>query len=289
MCNVTVFFLDFFSLWFLIIFGNLNLQEPLSKAQKNKNYIEKLKRTQKFDDFKKKRSAAQRDRRRAKKIAESEMPKVDLDNAIAKRREEIRERVKRHRERSEAEKTAPNVLDSDSVGTDAVKKIIKTTYKSRQTLGKAVRKVTRAFPASPTKKKAVLAQIVDSMDDNARNEIIEFISPSQIRKKRQEHSLIKEIKQFLARDDISRVSPKTKDVKQYVNSETGDMTLIPKRHMTLTVKEAYAVFAEEQKFSGKGVYIECLPHFHCFCLNTTLCHSFIFRLFQLLIFCETAA
>lgn len=52
------------------------------------------------------------------------MSQDELDNAIAKHRAEIRERVKRHRDQIEAKNTAPNVLDSDSGDTGVVKKPI---------------------------------------------------------------------------------------------------------------------------------------------------------------------
>lgn len=50
------------------------------------------------------------------------------------------------------------------------------------------------------------------------------------------------IESFYSRDDISRQAPGKQDVKSVKNSHTGKRELIQKRHMVLTIGEAYQEF-----------------------------------------------
>ena len=114
-------------------------------------------------------------------------------------------------------------------------------------------KVTRAFPVSPTKRKTVLARILSKMNDADKLEVVTAITPT--RKNYVPNALlIKEIREFYERDDISRTSPKIRDVKEYVSVDTGEKILLPTRHMILTMKEAFALFDEERKNAGKGIW-----------------------------------
>ena len=73
--------------------------------------------------------------------------------------------------------------------------------------------------------------------------------------------LIKEIREFYERDDISRTSPKIRDVKEYVSVDTGENILLPTRHMILTMKEAFALFDEERKNAGKSIWNYSILHY----------------------------
>lgn len=64
-----------------------------------------------------------------------------------------------------------------------------------------------------------------------------------------------EIRKFYECDDISRGSPKAKDVKTYTCPSTGQKVVLALRHMHLGVKEAYALFVEERKCAEKGIFL----------------------------------
>lgn len=49
------------------------------------------------------------------------------------------------------------------------------------------------------------------------------------------------------------------DVKAYKLPHSDEEVLLPKRHMNLTIKEAFAMFIEERKETGKGVW-----QFYCY-------------------------
>lgn len=72
-------------------------QGKLSKAQKNKNYLEKLKTTKKYDDYKKRKADEQRARRQRKKEQEDELSQAKLNEMVLARRMADRERQQRSR------------------------------------------------------------------------------------------------------------------------------------------------------------------------------------------------
>lgn len=233
----------------------INLQERMSKAQQNKNYLAKLKTTPKYDEFKRKRTAKMRKHREKEKNVEDEMPLTEFVNVTQKRREAVRERVRKCRERKREKENTQNDTESiASRGSSNLSDLVSVGYGCTQTLGKAVSKVTRAFPTSPTRKKAVLARIISSMAEEEKVELANAIKSPPAKKQYVPNVMInKAIKEFLARDDVSRVSPNARDVKEYLCPDTGNKILLPKRHMVLTMKEAFALFDEEQKRTEKGI------------------------------------
>lgn len=131
-------------------------------------------------------------------------------------------------------------------------------YSNAATLGKAKSKVRCALLVSPTRKKTVLVAICNEMNNSDRNELINAIPSKSIKNRNIEtnNSTRTDIGNFYERDDISRMSPKMKDVVKRKNVHTGADELTPKRHMILTVKEAYALFAEERKAANKGIKMQ---------------------------------
>ncbi|XP_067634704.1 uncharacterized protein [Eurosta solidaginis] len=244
----------------------------VSKAQQNKNYIAKLKSTGKSEEYKKKRAASTKLYRRKKKNEENQMPQTTISSVLEKRRENIRQRVQKFREKMRTgEKRSRSVLSDTQL----------TGYNCSQTFGKAVRKAERALPQSPTKRKAVLTKIFSNVREANKMDMETSILPPQPQKKIHQNILMlkKAIIAFYERDDISRVSPRVRDVKEYL-SESGEKILLPTRHMVLSCREACALFNEEQGNSGKDTcgitfflrhrpdhvkLIKELPHNMCLC------------------------
>ncbi|XP_067637574.1 uncharacterized protein [Eurosta solidaginis] len=244
----------------------------VSKAQQNKNYIAKLKGTGKFEEYKKKRAASTKLYRRKKKNEENEMPQTTISSVLEKRRENIRQRVQKFREKMRTgEKRSRSVLSDTQL----------TGYNCSHTFGKAVRKAERTLPQSPTKRKAVLTKIFSNVREANKMDMETSILPPPPQKKIHQNILMlkKAIIAFYERDDISRVSPRIRDVKEYL-SESGEKILLPTRHMVLSCREACALFNEEQGNSGKDTcgitffprhrpdhvkLIKELPHNMCLC------------------------
>lgn len=195
---------------------------------------------------------------RAKKKKEEENKTAeDLEKILEKRRAEVRDRVRKHRQQQKGGKSAQNDNESQheiaSVsGNSSLTEIVSESYSNIQTLGKAVKKVSRALPASPRKKKAILTHIVAHMDEAEKEQLVCVVTKSTFTKKSAAAEQNSKIRKFYERDDISRVSPNTKDVKKYTCPETEQELFLPTRHMVLSLKEAYALFVEENKNVENG-------------------------------------
>lgn len=117
--------------------------------------MEKLKASAKFDDYKKRKAEEQRARRQKKKAEENVLPLAQLSEKLQKRRLDDRERKLKSRTKQKIEKIAATVT----------KKSVepKQCYSTNATLGKAVTKVKKSLPKSPTKQHAVLSKLLDDV------------------------------------------------------------------------------------------------------------------------------
>lgn len=183
--------------------------------------------------------------REKKKKNEDNMNPKEYVQYVNHERQKAKERVQKYRQRKKmGNNNTPEKLNED----------ISKIYSNKATLGKAKKKVERALPMSPTKKKVVLLSIVNGLHENERNELVNVISSkkSTVKRSSQFSELIGEIAEFYERDDVSRVSPKIKDVKKYANKQNGAEELLPTRHMIMTLREAYALFIEDRNSKQKG-------------------------------------
>lgn len=108
-------------------------------------------------------------------------------------------------------------------------------YSTPQSLAKAVRRIKKSLPCSPSKKQAVVEKIASDLG---------LISPITIPVKN--YGLSKDTKDcvqfFYYRDDISRQLPGKKDVKSVLNRETNKRTLLQKRLLMYNLKDAFQLF-----------------------------------------------
>lgn len=222
----------------------------MTGAERAKRRREKLKATSKHDEYKKKQAEIMRANRAKKKESEDNMNLTDAHAVIMKRREATRQRVAQYR----ARKSNPdNVPIENQSHNSSLSGIVSEVYSCSQTLGKAVKKVTNALPASPRRKKAVLTHIVSNLDQNEKETLINVVAKPKFARKSIPTALNTEIRKYFERDDISRASPKVDDVEKYKCPETGEELLLPKRHMVLSLKEAHALFVQELKSKGAGM------------------------------------
>lgn len=235
----------------------LNSQKRLSKAEKNKNYTDKLKKDGKYDDYKKKKAAVMKERRQKEKESENAISIEKRSDTINKIREANRKYMQKYRERLRTKSTPEKTTNVTSNVSHNLRDITSKSYHNIQTLGKAVKKATRGFPSSQRKKKAVLAQIFNDLDDNDRSELVIAILPPRHRTVlANKEELLNDIRIFYNRDDITRTSPKTNDTKEYKLPD-GSKELMPKQYMTLTVKEPHALFINERREESKGELKVC--------------------------------
>ena len=113
------------------------------------------------------------------------------------------------------------------------------------------------LPASPRKTKAVIQKLVYINFPNVARKIFDKPVPKKTISK--DTTLM--VREFYSSDDISRQAPGIKDVKSIKEPESGIRTKIQKRHMNMTVKEAYALFKTEHPTAeiNKSKFYELRP------------------------------
>lgn len=226
----------------------------MSGAERAKRYREKLKLGNKHDEYKKKQAKIMKANRARKKEEEEAMKSLNFSSPVMQRRAATLARVKKHRENKKSQENVP--IDNQSQPSNLAA-IVSEVYSCNQTLGKAVKKVSNALPASPRKRNAILTHIVSNLAEADKEILVNVVAKP---KKYTRRSIVTaavdvEIRKFYNRDDISRMSPNTKDVKQYKCPETGEEVRLSARHMVLSLREAHSLFIEEMKSKQFGMTI----------------------------------
>lgn len=206
--------------------------------------MENLKKSGKYEEYKLKKATSRKKLRESKKEEEMKLSPAQLKQFTDARRAVVRERVRKHRQKLKA-----HTMDQN---TDPNTK--KFGYRSTNTLGKAAKKIERNLPAESLRRTAVLSKVIDNLDEADKLQIVNNITKGKhFIRQRLSNDFSIDIRAFYERDDISRVSPKMRDVKEYKCAQTGQTVLLPTRHMVLTIREVYAIFVEEKETSGKGM------------------------------------
>lgn len=117
------------------------------------------------------------------------------------------------------------------------------SYSCPQSLGKAVNRLRRALPRSPGKKVAVIRKLVHDTPGVSKYLIVN--KSEQKRSTSCDEICQLTVAQFYCRDDVSRQAPGIKDAISIKDSETGVRSSVQKRHMLITVKEAFSFFQTE--------------------------------------------
>lgn len=140
------------------------------------------------------------------------------------------------------------ILETYSPKSSNTKINFEHSYNTIGALAKAVLKAKKALPSSPSKRKAVIAKLLYSLDEKSQKEI--FQNKAAIRRtghKRIGPNLIQEIHKFYERDDISRMSTNVDDLTNFIDPITGEEQLIQLRYLVYTLKQAYDLFMKENK------------------------------------------
>ena len=239
---------------------------PLTKSEKQKRYIEKLKAQGKYEEFKKKHREVSRKSKEKQKAQVLSLPsslkkkKLDAQNAANKIRVAKCRNLKKQK-RAEAAASKP-----------------KSPFRSAMAFAKATARAKRildhALPSSPRQKRRVSQQLFKDATCSSRQ------SPKTVSKRTAANAvsseLISVVKKFYERDDISRQAPGMKDCRVF-REKDGQKTKLQIRHLTASLKETFALFIEEYPEAGIGkskfaelrpkhVYLsKQLPHNVCMC------------------------
>ena len=190
----------------------------------------------KHEEYKKRDRERQRKKYTDKKATMTESEKSKLrEKERLKKRKQVAQKQQKNLEKSE-EKT-------------------NGTFKSPQSLGRAVKKVRRSLPKENEKKTQVLSEIVNSLSPRKRRAVLESCDAAVKRRKSEEsrrkirsdalsEEQLKSVENFYNRDDISRICPGKKD---FISVKTpGGRELKQKRLLLLNVKGVYELFKKEE-------------------------------------------
>lgn len=139
------------------------------------------------------------------------------------------------------------------------------SYRTDSTFRKDFGKIKKSLPVSPSRGKAMIAKLYRALNSKDREEVAgNANTPKEKTYNGLDPELIKAIREFYQRDDISRVSPNVKDCRKFVNEATGIKEYRQLRYLMYTLNEVHALFIEEYT-GGKTIVafrIVLLQH-HC--------------------------
>jgi hypothetical protein len=184
--------------------------------QRQKEYRERIKLSENHEDFRKKQQARSQKNRDKYKAKLKKLPEKERLEAQQKIRKQNNDRLKKFR-RLEKEKK------------DAL-----FPYTSNKVLGKDLKKAKKSLPKSPSKQAIILKQLCGKLNETAT-------ASSQTSEP--ENSLRKTVREFYESDDISRNSPRARDVKYY-KDVNGERVLKSRRYLMYTIGETHALFRE---------------------------------------------
>lgn len=221
------------------------LLQPMTNAERKRKYLENLKASGKYDDFKKDNAAYQKQRRTKINAGVEAFPKRERERIKRQNRNYIRKKVAECRQRKKPE-SAVRAITTSNVSSIAN---IEGSYKTASALAKAVAKVKRALPSTAQKKKQVVAKILKSFNSNDLEDVITN-DISNTKRTRLSATDIDIVRSFFERDDISRISPNVKDCRKFVNPSTGDKEFKQLRYLQYKLADAYSLFVKHIK-NGK--------------------------------------
>ncbi|XP_063222995.1 uncharacterized protein LOC134531238 [Bacillus rossius redtenbacheri] len=117
------------------------------------------------------------------------------------------------------------------------------SYKCTSSLRKAVKKLQSALPSSPTKKRAVVHQLVKYIFSKAGQTLCATEKSPTLRALKPETE--KKVRDFYNSDEISWQAPGKRDYKLIKNVETGEKVQEQKSYILMKVDEALALFKEK--------------------------------------------
>lgn len=204
-----------------------------------------------------------RDRNRRQKMKE----KLLTDPKLI---EEAREKARLRKQKSREMKKLSGISPNDAEVTSTL-----GSYKRPQSLGKAVNRVKRLLPCSPSKKKAVVKRLIDeTFGPSISNKLDLPLSKPHYEISEEVQNLVIE---FYHKDSISRQAPGKRDCKSMRDPKTKLKEKRQIRHLTMTISEVYQQFKLEHPDAKIGktkfydlrpqniLYVSCVPHNVCVC------------------------
>lgn len=238
--------------------------QALTAAERKKKYIEKMKATGQYDDFKKKKAADERDRQKRNKIGLEQLPKAVREKTKRLSRERNRNKAATYRllKKNQQVDVAERTTSIETVTSQSIE-----PYKTQSAASKAFTKIKRSLPSTTAKQKVMAKKFLRLFNVNDRNEIVsDVISPVTVRGSRALNpDVVKEIRTFYERDDVSRVSPNMRDARKFADPITGAKEIKPIRYLMYKLTDAHKLFLQHM-LKGK----DCVDLVMILCCAVTI-------------------
>lgn len=200
-----------------------------------------------YEAYKQKKNSSQNEKRDRIKVGLQQLPKAEREKIKRLNREYSRKKMAECRRRKKGlsaeivvqstAKTSPNTSENG--------------YKTASALSKAFTKLKRALPSAPAKKKQLATKLLRTFNDTDQQEIVANKSTEVKATRGVPQSVIEMVKAFYERDDISRMSPNTKDCRKFVNPTTGLKEIKLIRFLMYTLSDVYSMFVKHIR-NGKS-------------------------------------
>ncbi|KAK6169741.1 hypothetical protein SNE40_020732 [Patella caerulea] len=235
---------------------------PLTKAEKQRRYREKLKACGKYDEYKKKHLLQVKKSRSKLKEAENLLTESVKKSKIEEERKKNRKRVAKFRQKKKQEFESSNSHHA---------------FLSLQAFQKATARARRALPTTPKRRTIVCRKLLEDSKKKAQPNVeLSVLSNTSITCNKISESTKELVDKFYDRHDISRQAPGRKDAV-IIRNDDGSKTKVQIRHLLSSVKETHALFKKEfpsekigkSKFAAlrpPHVYLSSkIPHNVCMC------------------------
>lgn len=186
---------------------------------------------------------------------EARQKERDKEAYLKKRREQkARQRaaLKKDKVRYEALKAKDRERKRQSRNPSDNPPILNSSYTTRQSLGKAVSRVSKTLPQTPVKKKQIISKILSNFSPTSKGEIFASARKSTSSAGRPSSGTIKNkevVMSFLERPDISYCKPGRRDTIYCGKNENGEKVYKPKHYLLWSLKEVVDMFNNEHDFN----------------------------------------
>lgn len=181
----------------------------MTDAERQRRYIEKMKKEGKYDILKKKRAEYEKEKRKKAKDLLKNCSKTELMQKLSVSRAKDRERQRRYRQMKREKRILSIIssLDGNERADSKSPTNFPSIFETESWAEKAVAKAKRALPASPSRKKSVIAELLGSLDEDSQRDIIcntAIIKKNTPNEKRIE--FFEAVQKFYEREDLSGLS-----------------------------------------------------------------------------------
>lgn len=219
--------------------------QALTNAERKKKYLDKLKANGQFDEFKKKKNAAEKGRLDRIKNGLELLPKAVREKTKRLNRAYNRKKVAecRQRKKNAIASTDPEAqLRQPTHSKQTVGPHIKTgPYKTDSAMSKAAAKLKRALPSTSEKKVAAVRKFLRCFNETEYHQIV-CVEKKPTSTREIKPDVINLVKSFYQRDDISRISPNMRDCRKFKDPITGIKELKQIRYLMYRLSDVYSLF-----------------------------------------------